>query len=419
MKAEIITIGDEILIGQIVDSNAVWIAEHLHHVGVDIVGMETVPDEQPVISAGLRRAVGAVDLVVMTGGLGPTHDDVTRESVAEAMGVGLTERPDVLRRIARRYEERGRPVPQSAAVQATIPDGFEVIPNPVGTAPGFWKVWMEGGRNRMLVVLPGVPAEMQAMMKDEVLPRVREHRDLFQVRSRVLLTTGIGETTLQDRIKDIVPKPGARTRLAYLPSAGIVRLRITGTGEDPAQIEEDLDQLEAKLRERLGSIIYGVGDDTLEAAVGRLLRERELTIAVAESCTGGLLASRISDVSGASQYLLGGVVAYGNAVKMQMLDVSSAVLDDDGAVSEIVALQMARGIRKRLGADIGISTTGIAGPTGGTPDKPVGTVWIGYAGPDGEQARLLQLVKHRALNKELSVVHLLNLVRQRMLALEK
>lgn len=416
MKAEIITIGDEILIGQIVNSNAVWIAEQLHGAGVDIVRMETVPDDRRDIANCLRRAVQSVDLVIMTGGLGPTHDDVTREAVAEAVGVGLHVREGALRRIARRYEERGRPVPSSAEIQATVPDGFDVLPNSVGTAPGFWKAWSDGDRSRMVAVLPGVPAEMQVMMKDEVLPRVREHRDIFRVRSRVLLTIGIGESTLQERIRDIVPGPGARTRLAYLPAAGGVRLRLTGMGEDAEQIEDDLDRLEHALRQRLGQAIYGVGDDTLEAAVGRLLREHRLTIAVAESCTGGMVANRISDVSGSSAYLLGGIVAYCNSVKTEMLGVDAAVLADDGAVSKTVAAQMARGARDRLRADIGVSTTGIAGPTGGTPDKPVGTVWIAYAGPDGEEAKLLHLVKHRGLNKELTTNALLDLVRRRILA---
>lgn len=417
MTAEIISIGDEILIGQIIDSNAVWIAERLHHAGVDIVAMETVPDDQAVISAGLRRAVENVDLVVMTGGLGPTHDDVTREAVADAMDVELDMRPELLERIAQRYEERESPVPASAEIQATVPKGFEVIPNPVGTAPGFWKVWKDDGRNRMLVVLPGVPAEMHAMMKDEVLPRVHEHRDLFHVQSRVLLTTGMGESTLQEQIRDLVPGPGSHMRLAYLASPGVVRLRITGSGEDSARVEEELDILQARLYARLGPVIFGVGDDTLEDVVGRLLRDRNLTIATAESCTGGLVASRISDVSGASRYLAGGVVAYGNYIKTAMLGVNADVLEHDGAVSESVALQLARGVRERLGSDIGVSTTGIAGPTGGTPDKPVGTVWIGYVGPDGEEARLLRLVKHRGINKELTTVRLIDLVRLRLLAL--
>ncbi len=418
MTAEIISIGDELLIGQIVDSNAVWIAERLHHAGVDIVAMETVPDNEPIIAEGLRRAIRNVDLVVMTGGLGPTHDDVTRQAVASAMNVGLSINNDAFRQIERRYEERGRDVPNSAEVQATIPDGFEVIINPVGTAPGFWRMWKNDGRNKILAVLPGVPAEMQVMMKDEVLPRIHEHRDLFHVKSRVLLTTGLGESTLQDQIKDIVPRRDSGMRLAYLASPGVVRLRITGSGEDSDQVEADLDGLESRLRERLGRVIFGVEEERLEEVVGRLLRERELTISVAESCTGGLVASRISDVSGASNYLMGAVVAYGNAIKMNMLGVSRDVLDADGAVSREVAIQMARGIRERVGSDIGISTTGIAGPTGGTPDKPVGTVWIGYAGPDGEEAQLLQLVKHRGLNKELTTVRILDLVRHRLLSLE-
>ena len=421
MKAEIITIGDEILIGQVINSNAAWIAEQLHRAGVDVVRMETVADRRDEIRKSIERAWEEAELVITTGGLGPTHDDITRESLAEAFGVQLRLREDARRMVVRWYQERGRgnALPPTVDVLAAVPEGFEVLPNRIGTAPGYYKLEKNRTQARIFAAMPGVPAEMEVMLREELLPLIKQHRDLYHVRSRVLLTTGIGETSLQETIFDIVPEDdNDRLWLAYLPSAGSVRLRLTAAGDDPADINAALDRLESALRERLGDHIYGAGDDLLEAAVGRLLRAKGLTIAAAESCTGGAVANRISDISGSSSYFFGGIVAYSNNVKMHALGVDAAALDDDGAVSQTVALQMARGVRERLGADIGVSTTGIAGPTGGTPEKPVGTVWIAYTGPDGEQAVLLHLGHHRGLNKELTATAVLDLVRRRIISMK-
>lgn len=421
MKAEIITIGDEILIGQIVNSNAAWIAERLHRAGVDVVRMETVADRRDEIRKSIERAWDESELVITTGGLGPTHDDITREALAEAFDVQLRVRDDARQMVVRWYEERGRgnALPPTVDVLAAVPDGFDLLPNRIGTAPGYVKVEKKDGHTRIFAAMPGVPAEMEAMLREELLPLIKQHRDLYQVRSRVLLTTGIGETSLQEMIRDIVPDDdNDRLWLAYLPSAGSVRLRLTAAGDDSYQIEQGLDFLEASLRERLDDHIYGVGDDLLEAALGRLLNEKGLSIAAAESCTGGTVANRLSDIPGSSSYFFGGIVAYSNAVKQKALGVDAAALEVDGAVSEVVALQMARGVRERLGVDIGVSTTGIAGPTGGTPEKPVGTVWIAYTGPDGEQAHLLHLGGHRGLNKELTTTAVLDLVRRRIISMK-
>jgi nicotinamide-nucleotide amidase len=418
MTAEIITIGDEILIGQTVNSNAATIGEQLHRVGIEVNRAVVVGDDHDAILRALQEARRDADLVITTGGLGPTHDDITRHAVAAAFETDLVVRDDLIEEISRRYSDRGKDVPSTVDVQATLPRGFDVIPNPVGTAPGFSTTWEKSPERRgFFASLPGVPAEMQAMLADSVIPSLSRVRDLRQIRSRMLLTTGLGESVLQERIRDLVPAPGSPLRLAYLPNAGGVRLRITAVGEDPSAIDSELDALESRLRERLDLYVYGVGDENLEGAVGRLLREHKLTVAAAESCTGGLIANRISDISGASSYFLGGIVAYCNSVKIHALGVDDDVLEHDGAVSETVALQMARGVREWLGADIGVSTTGIAGPTGGTPEKPVGTVWIAYSGPDGEKALLLRLVKHRGLNKDLTTTAVLDLIRRRLLAL--
>jgi nicotinamide-nucleotide amidase len=419
MTAEIITIGDEILIGQTVNSNAAAIGEQLHRVGIEVGRMVVVSDDHHDILRALRQARDEADLIITTGGLGPTHDDITREAVAAAFETDLEIREELVEAISNRYKSRGRDVPESVRIQATVPTGFDVLNNDVGTAPGFCTTWdISDERRGFFASLPGVPAEMQAMLVDEVIPRLSEVRDLRQIRSRMLLTTGIGESVLQEKIRDLVPSPESGLRLAYLPNAGGVRLRLTAVGDDPNHIDEELDALEAALRERLEEYVYGIGDENLESAVGRILSKKKLTIATAESCTGGLIANRISDISGASTYFLGAIVAYCNSVKMHALGVDVEALDEDGAVSETVALQMARGVRERLGADIGVSTTGIAGPTGGTPDKPVGTVWVAYSGPDGETAVLLKLVKHRGLNKELTTTAVLDLVRRRILALD-
>ncbi len=417
MKAHILTVGDELLIGQVVNTNAAWLGEQLTLRGVDVLQAGTVGDDIDAIVSALDRAFSEAELVITTGGLGPTHDDITKVAIAQFFGVELQFREEVLDRIRERFARRGVRMPESNRTQAMVPDGFEVLPNPAGTAPGLWYAGEAGGRKRLLAVLQGVPHEMKTLFQREVLPRLGAHKDLRVIGHRTLLTAGIGESNLQERLGDLSDVLGPALRLAYLPSGSGVRLRLTAFGEDRDEVEARLDGLEARLRANVDAYVYGTDDDTLEAAVGRLLAARGLRLAIAESCTGGHIADRLTDVSGSSNYVVGAVVAYCNGVKTGVLGVDPGVLEREGAVSETVARQMARGVRDRLGADIGLSTTGIAGPTGGTPEKPVGMVWIGYADADGDCAVLRRFVDDRILNKELSATAALDLVRRRLLNL--
>ncbi len=411
MKATLLTIGDELLIGQVVNTNAAWLGEQLSLLGVDLARVVTLGDEAAAIDAELDRACAASDLVLLTGGLGPTHDDLTVEAVAACFEAPLRLDPTVLDRLVERYRQRGRAMPEAVRKLALVPEGFEVLDNPVGAAPGLW----HAGGGCIVVVLPGVPAEMQALFAAEVAPRLRRQNGLRVIAHRTLLTAGVGESNLQERIGDLSEHLEPGLRLAYLPGAGAVRLRLTATGQESAAVEARLDRLEAHLRRRIGAYVYGRDSDSLEAVLGRLLAERGLRVAVAESCTGGLVLHRLTNVPGSSAYVVGGVVAYSNEVKQQRLGVAARALEQEGAVSEAVARQMARGVRRSLGADLGLATTGIAGPTGGTPEKPVGTVWIACADAGGEAARLLHFGQDREQNKERSATAVLELARRRLL----
>lgn len=419
MKAHLLTIGDELLIGQTVDTNTAWLGEQLSLLGIAITRAVTVGDEISVIGQELDRAYRDADLVVTTGGLGPTHDDLTREAVAAFFDKELRTNEALLDRLRTYYERRGRTMPEAARRIALVPEDFELLENPVGTAPGLWYETGTGTETRMVAVLPGIPQEMKRVAEEALLPRLRARSDRQIVVHRTLLTTGIGESALQEKVGDLSAYLDGTLRLAYLPSTSGVRLRLTAYGEGRAGAAARIDRLEAVLRERVGRYIFGTGDDALEAILGDRLRERGLTVAVAESCTGGLLAHRLTNVSGSSDYFLGGVVAYANAVKTAHLGVDPDVLAQHGAVSEPVARQMARGVRKRLDADIGISTTGIAGPSGGTPEKPVGTIWIGYADAEGDRARRFQFVQDRTINKELFSTAALDMIRRQLLRKER
>lgn len=414
MKAAILTIGDELLLGQIVNTNAAWLGEHLDRLGVELEQTVAVADREEAIGHALERTFEVADLVVTTGGLGPTHDDVTRRAVAEFIGRGLSFDEAVFAQIQQRFAQSGRAVPGSNRVQAMVPEGFEVLPNARGTAPGLW--YEEESTGRMLAVLPGVPHEMKALLLEEVMPRLQKHLGERVNKHRMLLTTGVGESTLHEKVGDLSGILNDSLRLAFLPGTTGVRLRISAYGASEDEVDGKLDRLEKYLREHVGEYVYKSGEGSLEAAVGDMLRERGLSIALAESCTGGYVANQFTNVSGSSAYMLGAVVAYSNAAKQGLLNVEEEVLASEGAVSEEVALQMARGVRTRLHADIGVSTTGIAGPTGGTPDKPVGTVWIGYADADHEEAHQLHFKQDRLLNKALTSTAVLNLVRTHLLA---
>ena len=414
MRAVILTIGDELLIGQIVNTNAAWLGEQLGSSGIDLARVVTVGDDADELYAELDRSVADADLLILTGGLGPTHDDITRDVLADYFGAELQFHREIYDAIKQRFDAMDRRMPEANRSQAMVPTGFEVLPNRFGTAPGLWRVLQVDGRERMIAVLPGVPHEMEGLFRDEVQPRLRARKDLRIIQHKTLKTAGIGESSLQERIGDLAGLLSPSLRLAYLPSSSGVRLRMSAFAATAAEAREKLDRLEARLRERIDPFVYGTGVQTLEEIVGRMLADRGLTIAVAESCTGGHVSHQITNISGSSAYMAGGIVAYSNRVKKDLLHVDPAILEEEGAVSRAVAEQMAAGVRNLLRADIGISTTGIAGPTGGTAEKPVGTVWIGYSDASETTATLLHLVKDRILNKELTTTALLDLVRRRL-----
>ena len=415
MLGHLLTVGDEILLGQVVNTNAAWLGERLAEVGVDVRRSETVGDDADAIATAIERAYAdGAAVVVVTGGLGPTHDDVTKAAVARVFGRALAFRPGVLAQIEARYAARGRTMPPVGRVMAEVPDGFEALPNPKGSAPGLWGQREAGGRRELVAVLPGVPHEMRAITDASVLPRLVALQDAV-VLSRTLLTVGKGESQIADEIGDLVGAFPDGITLAYLPSFGEVRLRVTARGPDRDAAREALDRAADAVRGRLGRLVFGEGAETLEGAVLALLRERGLTLGVGESCTGGAVAARLTSVPGASGAFCGGVVAYANGAKRDLLGVPAGAIRAHGAVSEPVALALAAGARRRLGADVGVATTGIAGPTGGTPDKPVGTVWVAY--DDGAAARAvrLQFTTDREANVALSVTAALDLVRRQLL----
>jgi competence/damage-inducible protein cinA len=397
MKAQLLTIGDELLIGQTTNTNAAWLGGRLSRLGVRMTRTVTVGDTPDTITQELDRAYEEARLVICTGGLGPTHDDRTRDVVAEYFGAPLRTDADLLARVRQYYEQRSREVPESGRALAQVPEGFEVLENPVGAAVGLWH---EAADGRLIAVLPGIPAEMKAIFDASVEPRLEQQPGVGEVRHRTLVTAGIPETLLQERLGDLSEALRDDVSLAYLPSTSGVRLRLSADAEQ-TRAEARLDEVAAVIRERAGDYIIGTGDLTLEMVLADTLRDRDATIAAAESATGGLIGHRLTGVSGASDYFLGSVVAYANAVKQAVLGVRAETLREHGAVSEAVAIEMADGARAALDATVGISTTGIAGPTGGTPEKPVGTVWVGVADADGAHATHHQFVEDRTLNKEL------------------
>jgi nicotinamide-nucleotide amidase len=413
MDAYLLSIGDELLIGQTTNTNAAWLGERLSLMGLEVVEGRTLTDRNDRIRAALHDACAAADLVVITGGLGPTHDDLTKIAVADFLGVEMHRDDALWERIQTYYTERNRPVPERAAQIADMPAGFEKLANPIGTAPGL-RFQGEASNGALLIVLPGVPAEMKAIFDASVQPLLSDRTDLRSTAHRTLQTTGIGESDLQAEIGDAEALLPERVSLAYLPSTSGVRLRLTARADDPDAATQLLDAAEARIRKRANAHIFATGNVSLAEALGRRLTDAQLTVATAESATGGLVGDRLTDVPGSSSYYTGGIIAYANAVKINQLQVDAEVLSSHGAVSEPVARQMADGVRALLGTDIGLATTGIAGPGGGSDAKPVGTVWVGYADAHGTHAAHVRFVNDRHMNKALFATAALDMVRRQL-----
>jgi nicotinamide-nucleotide amidase len=410
-RAAILSTGDELTTGRIVDTNANWLADKLFDLGVDVTAVLTVGDYPERLEWAWREAIAQADLVVSTGGIGPTADDLTSETVARVAGVPLVMHEESAERIRGFFARAKRPMPANNLRQAMFPRGAEIVPNPLGTAPGYRLAL--GGTH--LVVLPGVPREMKPMMEDTVLPWVRSQRGGDVYLARVFQTFGITESGLDELVAGVVaPEEGRVSFRASFPEVSL-RVVVHGPPDDAAR---RIEVVAARLRERLGPCAYGEGAVTMQEMVGRALAAEGLTLAVAESCTGGLVGHRLTEVPGSSAWLRGGVVAYADDLKRQLLGVRQETLDAHGAVSEETAGEMAAGVRHALGADLGVSITGIAGPSGGTPEKPVGTVCFGLSRECGTVTQRYPLWGTRDWVKLLASQIALDWVRRAALGLE-
>lgn len=407
VNAEIIAIGDELLYGQIMDTNSHWISQELDAVGVRVVRKTTVGDNRNDILTAFAEASLRADLVLITGGLGPTQDDLTKPLLAEFFGCEIVEVPEAVAAVSSYFLRRGREMTPLNILQGHLPSCCTYVPNEVGTAPGMWfeqkgAYWMS---------MPGVPHEMKKLVKDFVLTKLPEIFELPVIYHKLIKTAGIGESWLADLIKDWENALPTHIRLAYLPSLGHVKLRLTAFGTDKKKLQEEVAAQIQVLLPMIYKYVYGYDEETLETAIGKLLKNAGKTLALAESCSGGYISHLITTVPGSSAYFQGAVVPYHNDFKERILGVKSETLSTHGAVSEETVAAMAKGVRALFNADYGLASSGIAGPDGETAEKPVGTVWIGCAGPEGVETRKLQLTQDRMLNIQLTGVALLNLFR--------
>jgi nicotinamide-nucleotide amidase len=412
MSAEIITIGDEILIGQIVDTNSAWIATTLNDHGIRVKQITSVSDSKDHILEALGAASQRAELIIITGGLGPTKDDITKKTLADYFGVGFRRDEGALENVKRIFAKSNRPLLAINEQQADVPQNAIVLQNQNGTAPGMW--FEEGGH--IYVSLPGVPFEMKYLIEEEVLPRVKVHFDLSAIVHHTILTAGLGESFLAEAIADIEDSLPPHIHLAYLPKLGQVRLRLSAYGLDGAALSTEIRQYVTKITARIPEYVIVSEDIPLEIAAMNLLKEKNLTLTVAESCTGGFLSHLFTQHSGASNVFLGGAVTYSNELKEKLLNVQHATLQTFGAVSEETVLEMAKGAGKNFNADYAIAISGVAGPGGGTEAKPVGTVWVAVSGKNKTISRKYSFSGRRTQNIERaainSIVLLLKLVKE-------
>jgi nicotinamide-nucleotide amidase len=412
MRAEIITIGDELLYGQMEDSNSPFVAEKLTGLGLNVIFKTSVGDDITRIAEALETARTRVDVIIATGGLGPTSDDLTKKAIVKTFKRNLVFHPEILKNIEESFQKRGIPMPGVNQNQALIPQGSKALSNQWGVAPG---IFIEDEKI-LFFALPGVPVEMKWMLENEILPILKSKMAAENagaenfILHRKLRTTGISESTLFEKIEKLID-PAEELKIAFLPTYFGVDVRLTMESDDPAKAQAKIDIYEDKISEILGSFIYGTEEQMLEEVLGKLLTERKKTIAVAESCTGGLIGARITNVSGSSQYFERGVITYSNRAKNELLKIPAEVIEKHGAVSDVVAVLMAEGVRKMGGTDFGLSATGIAGPTGGTPQKPVGLVYIGFAHENDSFAERFIFGQDRRTNRQRAAQAALNIVR--------
>jgi nicotinamide-nucleotide amidase len=410
MKAAIISIGDEILIGQVINTNAAFISQKLNPIGVSVAKIIVTGDNEKDIISVLETEFINHDILFITGGLGPTHDDITRSAICKFFSTNLVSSDEARKYVEEFLRQRNRPWSEAAENQTLIPDGAKPIPNKFGTAAG--EFFERDGK--FVVVMPGVPYEMESMITDFVVPYFQNLPQTNFIIHRTLMTTGIPESELATRLGDLNQMlKGAK--LAFLPSPVGVRLRITVQGKDSNNCNNLLQTIESNIRDKASKYIYGIDEESLEEALGKLLTEKKLTLSIAESCTGGLIANKLTNISGSSRYIERAVITYSNKSKIDLLNVPKELFTTVGAVSREVAEAMAHGIRKMSGTYIGVSTTGIAGPTGGTPDKPIGLIWIGYSDSNETIALKFNFGEGRLRVKERATQAAMDLIRRKIL----
>ncbi|MFN7115647.1 MAG: competence/damage-inducible protein A [Saprospiraceae bacterium] len=409
MKVQIVTVGDEILIGQIIDTNSAWMGQQLNLIGARVVKKTAIGDVHDEITAAITEGFANADIVLMTGGLGPTKDDITKKAIADYFGVAMQLHQPTYDQIKRFFEKLGRQIPEDALqTQCLMPTNATLLTNKMGTAPG---MWFEH-ENKVLVSMPGVPYEMEYLMENEVLPRLKARFPGKPIAHRTLLTVGEGESNIAKRIENFENSLPANIKLAYLPAMGQVRLRLTGTGAEEMELHNLLDTKAKELEGLIPELVFGYGDVLLEQAIGEMLRVRQLTFGTAESCTGGYVAHRITSIPGSSDYFQGSIVSYSNELKMKLLNVNAATLEQYGAVSEQTVTEMVQGALDTLNVDVALAISGIAGPGGGTPEKPVGLVWLAIGNRSTIKTRKVQSGRDRLKNIQYSGTMALNLIRQ-------
>jgi nicotinamide-nucleotide amidase len=398
IQVSIITIGDELLIGQTVDTNSAWIAQRLNDLGMQVCRRVAVGDVADDIRNALDEEISKVDIVLVTGGLGPTADDITKPLLCEYFGGKLVVNKDVEKHVIDIFTRRNRPMLERNLKQAEVPDNCKVLFNKLGTAPGM--LFEEGGK--VVISMPGVPFEMIGIVEEEVVPYLQQHFVSDALVHRSIITAGEGESFIAEKIRDLEEALPGHIKLAYLPGPGIVKLRLTGGGKDKLRLMKELEMRQEEIANRIEDIVVSLHDLPLEHILGRHLIEKNVTLGLAESCTGGFIAHHLTQVMGSTQYLVGGIVCYQNSVKENVLGVKKRTLEQHGAVSEQTAIEMANGAHKTLGADIALSVTGLLSPGGEDDDVPVGTVWIGIADGKRTIAKHFRFHYDRSRNKEMA-----------------
>ena len=411
MLAAVLTVGDEILIGQVVDTNSAWLGQHLSEIGISVKKSWSVADTHEEITLGLVQALDEADIVFMTGGLGPTKDDMTKKAIADFLGVSMYFHQDTYDRIKRIFDRLGRTMSPAHDDQCLMPVGAQILINSMGTAPGM----LFKHNEKIIISMPGVPYEMKAIMTEEVLPMLSAQVDTAIVH-KTILTSGTGETQIENKLSDIIANFPPYLKIAYLPSLAQVRLRLSAAGNDKSLLQATVDNFSDQISEKLNDIIYGYGDTSLEKEIALLCIQKNIKIGMAESCTGGHISSKIVSVPGSSTYFEGSIVSYSYDSKVKLLQVDPDTLATYGAVSEETVKEMVDGALNVLNVDVALSVSGIAGPDGGTTDKPVGSIWICVGNRQRKVTYLLKAGKDRSKNIEIASIYALNLLRKFILA---